>query len=224
MQSAIVKFGGDHPFPCWHGFSHLPLIMLSRGGYDIWYKKIHCGVAFDPPSLIWCRGFYVQNILLTWISWYNCFVCRNTTNYLFCNPQARMLISANIIYLQSKALQSVSVNKTIILLFINMQTNKELMTWSSWLNICVSLHDRLSIESLPAFGLPKSSNPCVEKTICHIYWLKLILSLINVYTLEHEWNTLYRNNRKTTKCKCKKNDKNIEKFHKYSMSCDFNIL
>jgi uncharacterized Zn-finger protein len=143
-------------------------------------------VAFDPPSLIWCRGFYVQNILLTWISWHNCFVCGNTTNDVFCNPQVQMLISAKIIYLQSKALQSVSVNKTIILLFINMQTNKELMIWSSWLNICVSLHGRLSIESLPAFGLPKSSNTCVEKTICHIYWLKLILSLINVYTLEHE--------------------------------------
>jgi hypothetical protein len=40
--------------------------------------------------------------------------------------------------------------------------------------------------ALPAFGLPKSSitPSCVEKTICHIYWLKLILSLINVYTLE----------------------------------------
>jgi hypothetical protein len=94
--------------------------------------------------LIWCRGFYVQNILLTWISWHNCFVCGKTTNDLFCNPQAWMLISANIIYLQSKTLQSVSVNKTIVLLFINMQTNKELMTWSSWLNICVRLHGRLS--------------------------------------------------------------------------------
>ena len=28
-------------------------------------SKIDCGVAFDPPSLIWCKGLYVQNILLT---------------------------------------------------------------------------------------------------------------------------------------------------------------
>jgi hypothetical protein len=109
-------------------------------------SKIHCGEAFDPPSLIWCRGFYVQNILLTWISWHNCFVCGNITNDLFCNPQARILISANIIYLQSKALQSVFVNKTIILLFINMQTNKELMTWSSLVCMTDFLH---LLESLP---------------------------------------------------------------------------